>query len=138
MKSLYFDYCCTIIFVFFFVQIDCQSIGYTFSYTLPYTNDLTSSSQPSLISEYSKSSEFSVGLTLNNYVKHAEGIQIRLTRYTSTLKNERNTFLGFVYIESAVTKYLVELESFFLSKRIFNKLTGSVGVKYSILLRSSH
>ncbi|MDF1697714.1 MAG: hypothetical protein P1U56_17845 [Saprospiraceae bacterium] len=120
------------------INMKSQSIGYSFSYTLPF-EELQENSQFFPFRNYKKSAEYSIGLTFNNLVKRVDGVQVRLSRYTATLQEERlvsppdNAFT-----ESAVTKYLIELESYFIDKYIYKGISMGIGVNYSYVLRSEH
>ncbi len=114
-----------------------QSIGYSFSYTMPY-NDIFNRSEIGFFGGYEKRSEYSIGISFNNYVRQVKAIQVRLSHYNSRFILDRSSFFGGNYEESKVGQFLIELEGYILAKEYSSGFGISLGTKYSLLLRSEH
>ena len=85
-----------------------------------------------------RGSEISIGISLIDYNSNANTIQVRLTRYSSLLRDEGTFILTSNSTESSINRYLIELEGYFLSRGLKNGLSMNLGGKCSYLLRSSH
>ena len=117
-----------------------QSIGYSFSYTLPYefSRDYFIYDGGSFIEKLEKGAELSIGLSLSSYISRNTLFQIRLSKYSSTFSMGSSFFSSINNTESSTDRYYAELEGYFVSKGIENLLFFNLGVKYAYLLKSSH
>ena len=118
------------------IQSDSQSVAYSVSYTLPYTNDQSRGAQDPFVAKYSKSSEYSVGIILNNYFNHLKSVQIRFSTHSSMLEYSLGSIIGITHNESKVNRYMVELETYLYEKKIISDIKVGLGAKYSRLIRS--
>ena len=126
----------SIFFLFFLTKGFSQSIGYSFSYTLPFEK-INSIRGIGPFAEYERNSEYTIGLYFNNYNKLVRSIYTRLSYYSASMIDTRGTFVSFG-TESNVRKFSLELESYFWSLSLYRNIDFSFGSKFSLLLRSTH